>query len=336
MGWWQVSADTLAGSRFVISPLSEAIASLMTLDRGTASHPGERVWLDAHQPAYRERLAGDPVAGALMPAAFGGHWIADFLAPAPAGEGEPAFGEELVSIRETTLDAALADLTVSSGGPPPAVLHRSDLPERAADLLEWVWAETVLPYWARRSRILEADIVARTAQLSRDGWAAALAGLRPGMRWLGEGRLQINAYDYPPREISGAQLLFVPVTMHGGWVSWDMPRRYAVIYPCSGALAEAGRRPPPLTQPLTQPATQALAALLGPGRAALLVLLDTPKSTTQLVALTGLRLGSVGRHLKVLFEAGLLRRRRAGRSVLYYRSAAGEVVVSAASTDLTA
>ena len=63
-----------------------------------------------------------------------------------------------------------------------------------------------------------------------------------------------------------------------------------------------------------------LAALIGPGRARVLTLLDTPKSTTQLVALTGLGLGSAGRHLKVLLDAGLAQRRRAGRSVLYSRT----------------
>jgi len=139
------------------------------------------------------------------------------------------------------------------------------------------------------------------------------------MRWLGESRLQINAHDYPPREISGAQLLFVPVTPRQGWVSWDAPHRYAVIYPCSGVLADADRAPVPET----------LGALLGPARAGVLVLLDTPKSTTQLVALTGQGLGSVGRHLKVLLDARLVRRRRARRSVLYYRTAAGEVLVEA-------
>ena len=53
MGWWQVSADTLARSRFVISPLAETTASLLALERGAAAHPGERRWLDAHQAAYR-------------------------------------------------------------------------------------------------------------------------------------------------------------------------------------------------------------------------------------------------------------------------------------------
>ena len=319
MGWWQVNADTLAESRFVISPLAEATASLIALEKGSAAHPGERAWLDAHQPAYRERLAGDPVTALLVRAALGRRWIADFFTIAPAGEGEPDLGDELARIRERLPEIARADLAMSLDGPLPASLHRSDLPERAADLLDWVWAQTVLPYWPRRRRIMEADIVARTSQLSQGGWAAALADMRPGMRWLGEGRLQINAHNYPPRKIGGAQLLFVPVTPGQGWVSWDLPHRYAVMYPCSGVLAQADPAPVP----------EALGALLGPARAGVLVLLETPKSTTQLVALTGQGLGSVGRHLKVLLDARLVQRRRAGRSVLYYRTAAGDTLLEA-------
>ena len=319
MGWWQVNADTLAGSRFVLSPLAEATASLIALEKGAAGHPGERTWLDTHRPAYRERLAGDPVTALLVRAALGRHWIADFLTVTPAGQREPAFGQELARVRARSPEAARADLAVSLPGPLPAPLYRSDLPERAADLLEWVWQETVLPDWPRRRRIMEADVVARTRELSQGGWAAALAGMRPGMRWLGEGRLQINAHDNPPRQIAGAQLLFVPVTPRQGWVSWDAPHRYAVIYPCSGVLAQADLAPVP----------EALRTLLGPARAGVLVLLDTPKSTTQLVALTGQGLGSVGRHLKVLLDARLVQRRRAGRSVLYYRTAVGETLLEA-------
>jgi DNA-binding transcriptional ArsR family regulator len=37
----------------------------------------------------------------------------------------------------------------------------------------------------------------------------------------------------------------------------------------------------------------------------------------------------VGRHLRVLREAGLVERRRAGRSVLYARTAAGDVLAKA-------
>ena len=336
MGWWQVSADTLASSRFVISPLAEATSCLLTLHHGAAAHPGERVWLDAHRPAYRDLLAASPAAASLVQAALGRRYIADFIGRPPPGDGEPTFGEELARIRETPAETALADLAVASSGSgaaaargsardglaqtiPAELRRRTDLAELAAGLLEWVWTQTVLPSWPLRRRIIEADVIARTTQLSQGGWAAALAGMRPGMRWLGEGRLQINAYDYPPRDISGALLLFVPVTTQNGWVSWDLPGRYAVIYPSSGALAEAGRRPVP----------QTLEALLGPARARVLVLLDSPKSTTQLVALTGQGLGSVGRHLRIMTDAGLLGRRRSARSVLYYRTAAGDTLIAA-------
>ena len=322
MGWWQVSADTLAGSRFAVSALAETCACLIALERGTASHPGERAWLGLHRRGYRARLAADPVTERLVRTGLGRYWLADLLGPAPAGENEPDPGPGLARLRQTPPGAAQADLATAAGGRLPPGLRRPDLPERAADLLEWVWTETVLPDWPRRRQIMEADVVARTAELSRGGWTAALAGLRPGVRWLGSGRLQINAYDYPPREISGAELVFVPVTSGRGWAAWDEPRRYALIYPCSGALAEAGQRAAAAPEPL--------AALLGPARARVLIMLATPKSTTQLVALTGQGLGSVGRHLKILLRAGLVWRRRSGRAVLYYQTRAGRILTGAA------
>ncbi|MCG5213501.1 winged helix-turn-helix domain-containing protein [Streptosporangium sp. KLBMP 9127] len=322
MGWWQVNADTLARVRFVVSPLAEATASLKSLERATAAHPGERAWLDAHLPAYRKRLSDDPITALLIRAALGRTWNATFLTPTPTGEDEPTFEQEVARIRQTPPETVCADLTESLGGPLPTRLRRSDLPERTAALLEQVWGESVLPYWPRRREIIKADIITRTAKLSHGGWAAALDDMRPGMRWLGESRLQITTHDHPPRELSGAQLMFVPVTPRQSWVSWDLAHRHAVVYPCSGLLAEAGRASAP----------ESLSRLLGPARAAVLVLLESPKTTTQLVALTGQSLGSVGRHLKIMLDAALIRRRRAGRSVFYYRTDAGEVLVEAQQT----
>jgi DNA-binding transcriptional ArsR family regulator len=322
MGWWQVDADTLAGSSFVVSPLTETIAALLALEANTAAHPADRAWLDAHRPSYRARLAGAPATAQLMRAVLGDHWIADFLGPTPTGEPAPPFDGELARLRAVPDAAARADLAVTARSPLPAALDAvGDIPGLAADLLQWVWTTAVLPYWPRRRRILEADVVARTAQWGRGGWAAVLDGMRPGTtRWLGDGRLRINAHANPPRDISGSRLLFVPVTPRHGWVSWEIPHRYAVIYPCAGTLAYGD-----------EPVPQALGRLLGTARAGVLVRLDTPKSTTQLVALTGQGLGSVGRHLRVLLDAGLVQRRRAGRSVLYYRTEAGRVLVDVSS-----
>lgn len=321
MGFWVVNADTLASGRFVISALAETTACVELLGKAAAAHPGERAWLDAHLPAYRRMLRSDPVTAALLDAALGTRtrWNADFLTPPHPGAGSPPFQEELEVVRRTPPERAYADLEVSYGGPLPAGLRRPDAPERIAGLLEWVWTHAVEPDWERRRRVIEADAVARAGQLGQGGWAAALDDMRPGMRWLGDGRLQIDASDFPSRDISGARLLFVPVTPRTGWVAWKEPDldRYAIVYPCSAPLAGAGEAAVP----------EALERLLGRGRARVLILLATPLSTTQLVALTGQGLGSVGRHLRVLHDARLIDRRRAGRSVLYYRTATGEALV---------
>jgi len=322
VGWWQLNADTLARSRFVISPLAETFARLKLLHANDAAHPGEREWLREHLPGYRALLAAEPVTGRLVRAGLGREWIADFLTPTPrAGE---EFAREVARVRSVAPELARAHLRTALAGPLPAALDRDDLPERAAALLEWVWEETVRPYWARQRRVLEADVVTRTARAGRAGWASVLDSLRPGRtRWLGQNRFQINQHEYPPREISGAEMVFVPVTpQRHGWVSWDDGERYAVIYPCSGVLAGTGDRAVPA----------GLGALLGPARAGVLVLLDSPLTTTQLTAVTGQGLGSVGRHLKVLREAGLVTRQRAGRAVLYGRTAAGDVLVDAATS----
>src|SRR5438045_4060016 len=148
--------------------------------------------------------------------------------------------------------------------------------------------------------------------------------MRPNMRWLGEGQLQINAYDYPPHDLADGHLLFIPTTSARGWVGSRGPHRYSVVYPCAGLLAEG--RP-------TAPG--ALRRLIGPARATLLSLLDNPMSTTQLVSVTGFAIGAVGNHLKILLDAQLVRRRRAGRSVLYYRTPDGDRLIRATTDNHT-
>ena len=314
MGWWKVSTDSLAGSRFIISPLAETTASLLALERGTAAHPGERQWLALHHPAYLSYVKDHPAIPALIRAAARRRWIPMLITAAPVSPGESSFSDELRHIADLQPGDVTAELEATG-----FTAAAGDLTRNAVDLLEWVWSNTVLPYWATRRKIIEADIAARTTQLGHGGWTEALSGMRPGMRWLGNGRLQINVLDRPPREVSGAPLFFVPVTPSTrGWVAWDEPHRYALMYQCSGALAgHDGKAAIPET----------LAALLGPARAAILTLLATPKTTTQLVALTGQSLGSIGRHLQILRSAGLLDRQRAGRSVLYRRSPAGDLLV---------
>jgi len=315
MGVWRIGADELAESRFVVSPLLETVGALLVLRRG-----GPRLdladWYSTHRPAFQRQLADDPLLPTLLDGLFRPRWIADFVIP-PPDAGDRTFHDALRRVRAATPAFTRSVLQEGFGGPVPRALRRNDLGERAANLLEWVWTHTVRADWPRRRQLLEADIVARTSQLTAGGWSAALAGMRPGMRWLGGNELRINAYDYPPRDLTGARLSFVPNTSPFGWVAWDEANRHAVIYPCAGTLSDD--RPP---------SPEALARLLGTARAIVLIALDVPHSTSQLVALTGYGLGSVGGHLAVLLEAGLVTRRRAGRSVLYVRTPLGNRLVA--------
>lgn len=316
MGVWRIGADELAGSRFVVSPLLETVGALLVLHRGRPRLDLQD-WYRTHRPAYRQLLADDLLLPALLNGLFRPRWIADFIIP-PPDPGDRTFHDALRRVREARPEFVHGVLREGFGSPVPRALHRTDLAERSAELLEWVWTQTVRADWPRRRQLLEADIVARTSQLSAGGWAAALAGMRPGMKWLGGNELRINAYDYPPRDLTGAQLSFVPATSPYGWVAWDEANRHAVIYPSSGTLAGSAA-----------PSPAALTRLLGPGRAVILAALDAPRSTSQLVAITGYGLGSVGGHLAVLRDAGLVSRRRAGRTVLYSRTPLGNRLLDA-------
>jgi DNA-binding transcriptional ArsR family regulator len=316
VGVWKIGADELADSRMVVSPLLETVGSLLVLVRGRP-RVDQHDWYHAHRPAFRQMLADDPLLTQLLDGLFHPRWIADFIIP-PPDPSDRTFHDALHRVRATTPAFVHEVLSDGYAGPVPRALHRDDLADRAADLLAWVWTQTVRSDWPRRRQLLDADILARTAQLSTGGWTAALAGMRPGMKWLGRNQLRINTYDYPPRDLTGARLSFVPNTSPYGWVAWDQADRYAVIYPCAGTLTD--RRPSP---------PDALSRLLGTGRAIVLTALDSPLSTSQLVALTGYGLGTVGDHLAVLRNAGLITRRRAGRSVLYTRTPSGDHLMAA-------
>jgi DNA-binding transcriptional ArsR family regulator len=229
--------------------------------------------------------------------------------------------EELQYLESLDDDRIRADLEFVAG-PLPPVLSATGLAATAAGLLRWVWEHTIRDEWDRRLRVLRADVVSRTARLSSGGWSAALDGIAPGVRWLENGRLQVNAHPYPPRDIRGRDLLLIAAHSRGSWVSWRLPDTFAVVYPVTGVFAST---PAPLPQPLVR--------LLGRNRARILTRLAAPRSTSALAAETGLPLGSVGGHLRVLLDAGLLERRRSGREVLYWRGPAGEALVEASAAE---
>jgi DNA-binding transcriptional ArsR family regulator len=317
MGTWRISADLLARSRFVLSPLAEVTGTLGALTRPRDAD--ERALAAGHREAFTAMLAEHPGRREVLRFSSRAGWLADFLCLPPT-RPDMTFGEQLEQVRARGDRTVRGDLReVARGRPLPSVLRRPGVSEHAAGLLDWVWTHTVAADWARRERVLRADIVSRTNRLATQGWAGVLHDLGRDREWLGDGQLRINRYDLPSRVLDDdADLFFVPVHARGSWVGWDIPRTYAVYYPVTGALAPIGGR-----------TGDGLSPLLGRNRAAVLGELAAPASTSHLVARTGLPLGVVGGHLRVLLDAGLVLRRRSGREVLYWRTALGDALVAA-------
>jgi len=220
---WVLSADLLARSRFTVSPFSETVAALMVLSR---PDPPGAPWIRSFRALHREACLG-MLAEDKLRAVVAEHmwrprrgqvpgWIADFLALPPLGNGVTFTGEldQLAAWDDERIRAEIRQFAV---GPLPAALGRPGLRDAVADILRWVWTTTLVSDWPRRRRVLEADILTRTSRLARHGWAGVFDTLSPHSSWLGGGRLQINGYLLPDRDLSQAQELdFVPVHSYTG------------------------------------------------------------------------------------------------------------------------
>lgn len=297
MGSWLVSADLLARSRFVVSPFSETVAALMTLSRPDSPNtPWVRSFRALHREAYLDMLAQDELRAVVAKHMWRPRrgevpgWIADFLGLPPLGDGV-TFADELDQLAVWDDDRIRVEIREFAAGPLPAAFDRPGLRDAVVAILRWVWTTTLVSDWPRRRRVLEADIISRTSRLASHGWAGVLGTLSPRMSWLGDGRLRINGYELPDRDLSQARELgFVPVHGYVGWDGRELPHRYMLVYPVSGALADTGS---------SSEGVDGLARLIGANRARVMRLLGEPRSTTQLAVLTGLPLGAVSKHLKV-------------------------------------
>jgi DNA-binding transcriptional ArsR family regulator len=166
--------------------------------------------------------------------------------------------------------------------------------------------------------------VYRAGQLASKGWAAALTDLHADLSWH-QGQIELSRWAADENaDLGGRGLLFIPSVF--AWprlaLRLDPPWPPALVYPARGVSAlweQPGRAGP----------GNALHRLLGVSRAAILLALEDPASTTQLAATLGQSLGGIGDHLAVLREAGLVARARSGRSVLYRRTPVGDALAAA-------
>ncbi|QKG22495.1 ArsR/SmtB family transcription factor [Actinomadura verrucosospora] len=319
----EVGQGDLAASRFGIAPLNEAITAI-GLAAGRAPAGPVRPWVELARPRYAA-IAADPAVRALAFLRRRHGYMADFIQPPPA-RPNLTVAEQLAVARATPLGQAREEIARNLDGLPAPeddvrdVLDAPDVVRRLTDALEAAWGALVEPDWPVLRSILEQDIVHRAGRLAAYGWAEALDGLSRQVRWRG-GAIEVDIPDEGAYRLDGAGLMFVPTVFSELGVALERDWPYTLMYRARGVAALwEGREPR---------GDDALARLLGRTRADLLRALAEPATTTWLGARLRLSLGGVGDHLAVLRASGLVTRERSGRSVLYRRTAVGDVLVGA-------
>jgi biotin operon repressor len=314
------TVEDLARTRFAISPIWEAVHSLVAF-RDPAAAALHVPWLRS----LSGRLGGLELERAVAlnpPRGF----RPDFTTPPPAGP-LGTLEDDLAALRRTPLAQIRRDMLLfaSQHGRSPLVQTWLEHPRREvrrlAATLEEYWARALEPEWSRIHGFLEADIAHRARQLTEGGAAALFADLHPAVTW-GERHVDVVVTRHEATiELAGRGLLLMPSAFQwtGPAVVDLEPWQPTILYPARGIAT--------LWQDAA-PAPDGLRRLLGATRAAALADLGAPRSTTELARRLSISPANASHHLAALRDAGLLTARREGRSVLYVRTPTGDALVA--------
>ncbi|WP_265447171.1 ArsR/SmtB family transcription factor [Flexivirga meconopsidis] len=310
----EVSVDGLAGVRFTVDPLAEAVSSLAAVLSGDPRPVHGRLvgllqGVELRERALLQEVFQDPA------------WVPDFVTsePLPTEDTE----EQLARVGRADLAEVAADLARMRAASPDLDACRltpRELRNRTADALLDYWGLVLRPFADRLQTIGTADIAHRAALGATEGLAAALGALH-GCIEFADGALLFPKLGVTAtvRATDGVWLVPSVFRWPGINVRFD-GNRPVVHYPARGAgrVWEAPREADP-----------ALARLIGRNRARVLMHLQLPCTTTQLAVDLGLAKATVSEHLGALADARMVTPRRVGREVLYDRTELGDQLTAA-------
>ena len=315
---FRFGAEDLLRTRFAISPLEELGRALRIVrsaepplaHAGWARHARRRVGDDLDLEAWSTIL----VAGPYTP---------DFLAPPPRVQ-IPDVAAELERVRSTPPRTVARELGwCFPRGVPATVRPLIDDHPRAlhalVDTMGELWRRLLEPDWPRIRALLESDIHHRAQALTAAGPLEVFGDIDRQVRWR-DGALLVERTYEQVVELAGRGLLLMPIAfLSDVGTLWDPPWQPAVLYRPRGVGT--------LWAPAAAQDGSALGDLIGARRARPLLALDTPSATIELAARLGASAAGVSEHLGVLSRAGLVDSRRAGRRVLYARTALGDALL---------
>lgn len=321
MGLLRLSPLALSRSRFALSPLAETYGAMRAMAKACMASWTD-AWYAGQGPGFRSWVAEDPFTAELVHLLTTTSWLPAMVTAPPAGGMGTTMEQELAVVRGHA-DAAVhleLERSVQHMERPRSLdwLEGSrDWAARTADVFERVWRDHVQPDWPRRRTLLVRDVTYRAGQVAAYGWFDVVSGMTRKTAWVGHDAIRFNHSPMPDRVVGDEGMLFVPYSQSRGfWLAEAPPDSYALVYPARGSAGSGGAATPAAGD-------RALDRLIGPVRARILRELARPATTSELAVLLGFSLGTVGGHLAVLREAGLVAGERVGRRVIYRRTQAG-------------
>jgi DNA-binding transcriptional ArsR family regulator len=304
-----------------VSPAFETLSAIRLTSRDES--PGHHLrWLDRVRP---QLAALDLRPITLLQPRRG--YTPDFLSPPPTGP-LAHFDDDVARIAATAPDQVGAEIARSLHDTPGAShsevgrLLLGDPGEvlgLLTSLICQAWQALIEPVWPRVRALLDADIGFQSRRLTDGGLDRLFTELHPTLRWQ-DNTLTRERGDDDRRDLDGEGVVLMPSAFK--WdqvvVVVDPPWQPTVIYPARGIGA--------LWQPAAGTTDAALARLLGRTRAALLIGLTEPATTTALAHRHAVAAGTVSEHLSVLRDAGFVIGERHRHEIRYRRTALGTAV----------
>lgn len=310
----QFTAADLAATRFLPepAPILETKLAIIGLQRGIGTPWGES-W--RHRARIAFPRSAEPVR-ALVP---GFSWT---VSPSSVATDFDAWRDASASMGPQH-EYAETRLWYGSGEVPPLIQAsvQGDLEAKLVFLrgMKAAFAAVVQPYWADVRANHHAELIRQGQLLMSRGVGSMLTTVIAGAHWCGEWLLIDGPYDRTVR-LAGRGLLLTPAAfwsgpaLIGGFP--DRPVLLAYPAPASLSIRVAADSDP-------------LGAVLGATRAAVLRLLITEHSTSDIARSLGISLASASTHATALRSARLVTSRRDGRTVVHRLAPLGHQLITA-------